>query len=327
MLIYADRRKTLGPAAGLLLLAIVIFMGGCGAPEPDTSAPQRVEVSRTDDWRGALLYIADEAGPTADWGSIRVYDNVSGFVEYTVEQTLAAGPGDVYVTPEGSTMFVASLSNGRIDQFHWNGNGWNHGSSTIDSPSSPLLTLAPGPDGMLYAADGATTSAGRFYVLDPNSGKLDTQGLSIPGLTGARGICWTADGRQAFVSGVGSNGPVLLKLSWPDAQVLAAADLPLPQPHQAVSSTDGALVFVMGQGAVLIVDARSLATVTTLQPSGAPDTTYYDGAFSADGRYLFTAGMEPGADSTLYVIDLNNNSVVQTVPHIGARANGIQRVE
>ncbi|MEK6537419.1 MAG: hypothetical protein AABZ63_08030, partial [Actinomycetota bacterium] len=76
----------------LLVLVIALLAAGCTDEGPDTSAPQRTVIDRTPDWRGALLYIADENGPVPGWGSVRVYDNVSGFVEKTVEQTAAAGP-------------------------------------------------------------------------------------------------------------------------------------------------------------------------------------------------------------------------------------------
>ncbi len=311
----------------MLFAVTLLYTSGCIATEPDTSAPQRKEIARTDDWQGALLYLADEAGPIDSWGSIRVYDNVSGFVEKTVEQTLAAGPSDVYVTGDGSTMYVSSLANGRIDQFHWNGNNWSRGNNTINSPSLSLLTLVPAPDGLLYAADGISTDGGRFFILDPDTGRLDDRELAVPALTAARGISWAADDSAAFISGIGAGGPVLFKLSWPAETVSGSLALPVPQPHQVVTAPDGASLFIMGQGAITKVDPGTMTVLATIQPSGSPATEYMDGAFSADGRYLFTAGTEPGADSTLYVIDLASLGVVHTVPHVSARANGIQRVE
>ncbi|GBE58022.1 hypothetical protein BMS3Abin01_00950 [bacterium BMS3Abin01] len=321
-------RKYIFSTTILLLSAVMLlYMSGCTAEEPDTSAPQRKEIERTADWQGALLYVADEVGPVDSWGSIRVYDNVSGFVEETVEQTLAAGPSDVYVTGDGSTMYVSSLANGRVDQFHWNGNNWSRGNSAINSPALSLLTLAPAPGGLLYVADGDSTGDGRFFILNPETGRLDDRELAVPDLTAARGISWAADGSQAFISGISADGPVLLKLSWPAKTVSGSLALPVPQPHQVVTSLDGASLFVMGQGTIIRVDPATMTILATIQPSGSPATEYMDGAFSADGRYLFTAGTEPGADSTLYVINLANLGVVHTVPHVSARANGIQRVE
>lgn len=312
-----------------IILSMVLTAGGCTSSPPDTSAPQREVIERTADWQGSLLYIADQDGPEPDWGSIRIYDNVSGFVEESIEQTFSAGPSDVYVTPDGSSMYVSSILNGRIDKFRWDGKNWYRSGDVIDSPTSSLLTLVAGPEGRLYAADGAPeTTPGGFFVVDPLDDTLAAEELTFPELASVSGICWNNDGTRAFVSGAGLQGtPVLLSITWPSGEPAGSVQLPIAAAHEVVSSPDGRQVFVMGSTGIVLIDAASMTVIGTWNPAGLPDVDYYDADFSADGRFMFTAGTAPGSDSTLYVIDLSDGATVHTVNHISRRANGILRVE
>ena len=331
-----SRSLIAGPAAGALLaLLIAVFFSACSSA-PDTSAPERTVISRSADWHGALLYIADEQGPDKDWGSVRLYDNVSGFVEKTVEQSLAAAPADVCVTPDGGSMFVASGANGRIEHFHWDGNNWLDGPS-IDTPAQSLAALERGPDGLLYAADGDVTAApggagksgvGLFYRIDPAGDALAGAPLTFPQLSRASGIAWAPDGATVYVSGMlKGGGPALLVAAWPALRQPAVINLPLAAVNEVVAAPDGRFVYVMGQGKIIKINAATRAVAAGLTPAPQADADYYGAAFSADGRYLFTAATPAGADSTLYVIDLTNGNVVHTVKHISVKARGIKRVE
>lgn len=313
----------------IILFVLIPAFSGCTASPPDTSAPQREIVERTADWQGALLYIADQDGPEPQWGSVRIYDNVSGFVENSIEQTFAAGPSDVYVTPDGSSMYVSSLLNGRVDKFRWDGKNWHRSGEVIDSPTRSLKTLVPGPDGKLYAADGAVGDApAGFYLLDPETDLIATETLSFTSLQSVSGISWDADGKRAFISGTGSTGSsVLLSTSWPAGEVTGSVELAQGPVAEVITSPDGKRVFVMGEGGIKVVDTATLAVAATWNPAGTPGVFYYDAALSADGRFLFTAGTAPGSDSTLYVLSLADGSTVHSVNHISSRANGITRVE
>jgi sugar lactone lactonase YvrE len=313
----------------LTVISVILLLStvGCTSEPPDTSAPQRIEIDRTDDWRGALLYIADENGPTEGWGSIRIYDNVSGFVEKTVEQTLAAAPSDMYVTRDESTMYVSSLGNGRIDIFSWDGNNWNRTGKTIEAPSTSLLTMVPGPDGRLYIANGSPGSTrDRLFAFDPTTDEL-TGAVALSAINEVHGIAWSADGTSAFISGDTDSGPSLIKTAWPSGNLLAAIEIPLANVNQVVASPDNKQLYVMGQGGITVVDTATFKVMGSLNPSTLPGSTYVDSDFSADGRYLFTDASEAGMDSTLYVVDLQSSQLVNTVKHISFKANGIQRVE
>ena len=332
----AARKKLTALIAGALpLLLACAFISACSS-SPDTSAPERTVVNRTADWHGALLYVADQNGPDPDWGSVRIYDNVSGFVEKSVEQTLAAAPADVCVTPDGGSMFVASGDNGRIEHFHWDGNNWLDGPK-IDTPAQSLSALVRGPDGMLYAAAADTTAPaesaarggpGLFYRIDPASDSISGAPLSFPQLASASGIAWSPDGGTVYVSGKRKGaGAALVVAAWPSARQLALINLPAAAVNEAVAAPDGRFVYVMGRGKIVKIDAAARAVAGALTPAPEPDAEYYGAAFSADGRYLFTDATPPGADSTLYVIDVAGGNTVQTVRHIGVKARGLKRVE
>ncbi len=310
------------------LIAASTVLSACSGP--DTSAPQRTIINRSADWRGALLYIADAGGPDPQFGSVRIYDNVSGFVEKTVEQDLAASPADVYVTPGGGSLFVASDANGEIDSFRWDGNNWVH-DRNIETPAASLKTLVPGPDKLLYAA-GAIDGSGParlFYRLDPASGTL-APSMSFPELSSVSGISWSPDGASAYVAGTATNGAAELAIySWPSPSLRKTISLPgIKKTHEVVTSADGRFVYVMCLGKILRIDAARAALSGPLAPDSNTGADYYGAAFSADGRYLFTDATDPGGgESTLYIVDLNTNSVVKKVDKISVDAKGIKRTE
>lgn len=309
-------------------LALAWPVAGCTADSPDTSAPQRVEIERSSDWMGALLYIADEDGPTPDWGSVRIYDNVSGFVEASVEQTLAASPADMYVTDDGSSMFVASRANGRIDRFSWNGNTWERSNRAIASPASSLLTLIEGPSSNLYAAEGAPPDGvGRIFAFDIDTETFDDEAIVFPAFQEVRGISWSTEGDMAYVSGQSAGGSLLEVVSWPSRESRASINLPLPSVNQVITSPDGSSLYILGQGAILRFDPHTKMVTGTFKPDPYDTTVYIDADFSADGRYLFATGARPGGDSSLHVIDLDTGDWIHFVPHISRQAGGIQRVE
>ncbi len=312
----------------VLALALALVLAGCGSP--DTSAPERTVLKRSADWRGALLYIADAQGPDPEFGSVRVYDNVSGFVEKTVEQNLAASPSDVYVSPDGGSMYVASSANGEIDSFRWDGNNWVH-DHDIETPAASLETLVRGPDKLLYAA-GALDSRGParlFYRLDPAAGKLAAS-VSFPELSSVSGISWSPDGASAYIAGTATSGAAQLAVyTWPSRSYQKAVALPgIKETHEVVTSPDGRFVYVMCRGKLLKIDAAKRTLAGALTPDPNPQADYYGAAFSADGRYLFTDATDPGgSESTLYIIDLNSNNVVKTVNKISVDAKGMKRTE
>jgi len=316
--------------AASFMSCLVLLPLACTDAGPDTSAPQRTVIDRSPDWQGALLYIADENGPVAGWGSVYVYDNVSGFVEKTVEQTAAASPVDVFVTRDGGSMYVAGANNGRIDKFRWDGNNWIRGGITIETPAQLITSLAPGPDGQLYitAAD-SNGSAVKIYRVNTAADSIEGKPLDFPQLSSLHGIAWSPDGSTVYLSGNGTDGQSRLAIaSWPSLAIKGWVELPgSPRTNQVLVGADGRYVHVMTEGRIFKIDSISMALASASTPSGRPDTTYLDGALSADGRFMFVTGRTAGEDSSLYIIDLTNDAVVKTVKHMGDSAGGIQRVE
>lgn len=327
VLIISKNTKHIIPPVVLIVL-IIFALGGCTDESPDTSAPERIEIDRSEDWHGALLYIADGNGPVAGWGSVRIFDNVSGFVEATVEQTMAASPSDLYVNDRGNQMYVSSMANGVVDLFFWDGNGWHRGTSEIETPAKSLLAIEAGPDQLLYLA-GSTPAgdAGAIYKLSQEHDDLLAEPVIIPGITEARGIAWSEDKTSAIVTGSGPGGPSLTLLAWPAAAVTGTVNLPVELVNQPQTSPDGKTLFVACRDRILTADPKSGAITGSLAPSSEPGTDYYDVAFSADGRFLFAPGTPPGGDTTLFVIDLSTGSTVSQITHVSIKANGIKRTE
>jgi len=319
-------------AWGILMasLALLAFLqGGCTGEAPDTSAPQRQIIERTADWQGALLYVADQSGPNPAFGSVRIYDNVSGFVEITVDQTMAAAPADIYVTPDGGTMYVAGSYNGRIDKFRWDGNSWIRGGITIDTPAQSITAMIQGPDEKLYFTANDGESPGKIYQLDINVDRVEDVPLSVPQIADLRGIAWSPDGKTVFLSGTGQDQlPRLYLARWPSLEILSRIDLTgTLQSGQVVVSLDGGFAYVMAEGHVYIVNAVSSSVTGELAPSENIKTSYSDGVLSADGRYLFVTGNLAGEQASLFIVDLSNNTLVKKVGHVAETARGIQRVE
>lgn len=317
---------------GLLLAAlafIFIFPLGCTDEEPDTSAPRRQIIDRPADWQGALLYIADQSGPNPAFGSIRIFDNITGFVEKTIDQSMAAAPSDVYVTPDGGTMYVAGSENGRIDKFRWDGNNWIRGGITIDIPAESISAMAPAPDGTLFVTARDGGPAGKIYQLDLGADRIKESPLSVPQLFELRGIAWSPDGTLVFLPGLGQDRMGLLLVArWPSLEIQGRVELAgASGVNQAVTSIDGSHIYVMAEGRIYIVSPVSFSITGTLEPSGNKQTSYSDGALSADGRYLFATGNLSGEQASLYTVDLSNNSLVKKVDHVADAARGVQRAE
>jgi WD40 repeat protein len=314
---------------GLIIAAMLcLFFVGCTDESPDTSAPERIEIDRFDDWQGALLYIADGSGPVEGWGSIRIYDNVSGFVEMSVEQTYATVPSDLHVTGEGSTMYVSGMATGVVDLFFWDGNGWRRGTNRIVTPSPTLFAIEAGPDGILYlggtSADGAT---GTLYRLDPANNMLLDTTVAFTEVSSIKGITWSDDETIAYLTGPGPDGPMLLTAAWPSLAVTGSMKLPVADVNQPVMAPDGKTLIVASRGELVLIDPGTGDISGSLKPAPEAGTEYFDVAFSADGRYLFSPGTPPGSDSTLYIIDLDNGAVVHSVAHVSKQAIGVERVE
>lgn len=313
----------------LLVLVVALSAAGCSGDDPDTSAPQRTVIDRTPDWQGALLYIADENGPVPGWGSVRVYDNVSGFVEKTVEQTAAAGPADVYVTRDGGSMYVAGAENGRIDKFRWDGNNWNRGGVTLELPVTSISAVMPGPDGKLYVAANGGDRQGQLFRLDLITDRVEDQPVPFASLLDVQGAAWSPDGSTVYLSGRSPQGQWrLCSASWPSLSAERCLDLPeTTGASKPVVTVDGRSVLIMAPERVLMIDPASMTVRGTFAPSGNPATMYSDGALSVDGNFLFVTGKAAGQFSTLYVVSLADNTTVHTVKNISDTARGIQRVE
>ncbi|MCL4472484.1 MAG: WD40 repeat domain-containing protein [Actinobacteria bacterium] len=314
--------------AALMAAIAILALAGCGE-SPDTSAPERTVIDRTRDWQGALLYIADANGPVPEWGSVRIYDNVSGFVEKSVEQSVAASPVDVYVTPDGGSMYVAGSGNGRLDKFRWDGNNWIRAGVTIETPATRITSMAPGPDGRLYVTADDGGSAGKIYAVNLGSDSVEGSPQSLPDLADLRGIAWSQDKSVVYLCGVTAKGSArLIAAAWPSLAVRNQVDLQgATAANHPLLSADGLLIYVTGSGSIYRVDTSSLSVTGSFAPSGNPATNYSGSALSADGRSMFAAGKSAGEESTLYILDLASGSTVKAVKHISDTAGGIQRVE
>ena len=162
-------------------------------------------------------------------------------------------------------------------------------------------------------------------IIDPRTGgKLGS--VAVGGVTGHE-VAVTPDGRTAFVpiygdSGVGKPGT--------DGRTLAVIDLTRRElrgtidfghgvrPHRPVYDARRNLLYVTTEldESVSVIDPKSLKVVGSI-PTGAPESHML--VLSRDGRYGYTANVEPGSVS---VLDLEHPRTVAVI----AVARKVQRI-
>ncbi len=200
-----------------------------------------------------------------------------------VINTGSVAPGAVAVSPDGSTLYMASFSSGPpcrglLETFSTQTGQVGWGIQIFDG----------GPQAMVMAPDGRTlyvvTCSGTVVPVSTATGQQGTPirtGDASAGTQGL-GIAITPDGRTLFVAGK-SLIPVSTVTRKPGTPIGAAGTNP-------VISPDGRTLYLAtsakNRGAVTPVD---LATGTSAKPVWLPGSVY-DMTVSPDGRTLYVAG-------------------------------------
>lgn len=184
--------------------------------------------------------------------------------------------------------------------------GFSHPFCVTASPNGQLLYVC-NVDGSVVAVNTQTNSIITHIPLPGALGFIGNEGA-------APVIAFSPDGTQAFV--VPSGGGVNSKLFVIDTATntaAAVASFGTTFLLAVAVSPDGNTVYIASSNGVIVVDANTFATITTI--ASGHDLT--DLAISPDGSTLYASdnsGLAGTGTSGVLVIDTGSNSVTTTVP-------------
>jgi YVTN family beta-propeller protein len=202
---------------------------------------------------------------------------------------------------------------------------------TASYPAPPGAKLAicgmyKGPDGKIYLASMAD---GNVYPFDPATKTIEDAMPNEAGTTSICGINWTEDGRFAYL--VNMYNPAnpqepgyVAKIEWPSGKLVKKIENVTkpgggPMAHQSAISPDGKYLYVTdGADNALVKIDVSTDTVAKSIPLGNGDV--HSIVLSADGEtgYLAVRHAPDQDQSSIYVMDMQKETVTETIPGIPA---------
>jgi DNA-binding beta-propeller fold protein YncE len=205
-----------------------------------------------------------------------------------VIDTAAVAPGPVAVSPDGSTLYMASFSS-LIPVSPRSCDGLLETFSTATGHSGWTIEIFDGgPQGMVMAPDGRTlyvlTCSGMVVPVSTATGQQGTPIRTGDKSAGGQGlgIAITPDGRTLFIAGK-SLIPISTATGKPGAPISVAGSSP-------VISPDGrTLYLVTGGKAASTITPVDIASGARQQPVRLPGTVY-DMTVAPDSRTLYVAG-------------------------------------
>jgi YVTN family beta-propeller protein len=218
-------------------------------------------------------------------------------------------PHAVAISPDGTKMYVGNAADGKV--------------VILDAATKQTLKVVDAAGsicGMVWSHDRATLyltdmKNGDIHVFDPAS--LEITGR-IPVAERLCGLDVAPDRRRAFTGNMVAGGQVVV-LDWETKGVIEK--IPVGKmPHHVMLSPDGKTLYasVGGEGVVAKIDLSTGKIVKRIRTGGDPHALLV----APDGRhgYVTVRGKPHAKDSSIFVVDLETDRIVEQIPGVGSRA-------
>lgn len=221
--------------------------------------------------------------------------------------------GQALITEKGQKVLVAGTLAGDVYKINL-ATGKKEGPFKVGEKFCGAIV---GPDGKIYFEDMAD---GNVYVWD--SQKLKTVD-KMPVGKAVCGIQWTHDKKKAYITDMPTG--IVYVYDWKKKKEIKQITSPeMTFVHQARMTPDGKYLWVSAPNEydpglkprthkpqVIVIDTKTDEIVKRIV---LPDNVQpHDFAFTKDGKYGFLSSRTYGDDSTLNVVDMKTDNIVETV--------------
>ncbi len=221
--------------------------------------------------------------------------------------------GQVLVSEKGKKVLVASTLDGNVYKIDL-ATGKKEGPFKVGEKFCGTIL---GPDGNIYLEDMAN---GNVYVWDSKTLKTVDK---MPVGKAVCGIQWTKNNKKAYITDMPTG--IVYVYDWTKKKEIKQIKSPeMTFIHQARMTPDGKYLWVsapneFGPGLtarsahsqVIVIDTNTDAIVKRIVLPDNIDP--HDFAFTSDGKYAFLSSRTYGDDSTLNVMDMKTDNIVETV--------------
>jgi DNA-binding beta-propeller fold protein YncE len=220
----------------------------------------------------------------------------------------AREPHAVALSPDRKTLYVGNAADGKV--------------VVVDAATKKTLRVLEGSRsicGMVWSPDGDS-----LYLTDMSDGKIHEFKVSsgevirtIPVAERLCGLDFARDRKRAFLGNMVTGGQVVV-LDWETKKVIDKIAVG-KMPHHVGLSPDGKILYasVGGDGVIAKIDLAAGKIVSKIETGGDPHAIL----ISPDGRrgYVTVRGKPKPRESSVLVLDLETDKIIDQVPGVGSR--------
>jgi len=221
--------------------------------------------------------------------------------------------GQSIVTEKGQKVLVAGTLNGDVYKVNLT-TGKKEGPFKVGEKFCGAIV---GPDGNIYFEDMAD---GNIYIWDSKTLKTVDK---MPVGKAICGIQWTHDKKKAYVTDMPTG--VVYVIDWKTKKTIKEISSPeMTFIHQARMTPDGKYLWVSApnefdpglkpgthKSQIIVISTKTDDIVKRIV---LPDNVRpHDFAFTSDGKYGFLSSRTYGDDSTLNVVDMKTDNIIESV--------------
>ncbi|HUO76727.1 MAG TPA: YncE family protein [Thermodesulfovibrionales bacterium] len=221
--------------------------------------------------------------------------------------------GQAIVSEKGKKVLVAGTLNGNVYKVDL-ATGKKTGPYKVGEKFCGAIV---GPDGHIYLEDMAD---GNVYIWDSKTLKTVDK---LPVGKAVCGIQWTKNAKKAYVTDMPTG--VVYVIDWKTKKTIKEITSPeMTFVHQARMTPDGKYLFVSApneydpglkppthKSQIIVINTEKDEIVKRIILPD--DVRPHDFAFTKDGKYAFLSSRTYGDDSKVFVMDLKNANIVESV--------------